>query len=314
MARTLLAIVLCCILAGCGGGGETPNSSSGGTSAPTSSTSQTSGPAFEPLQSALTVSFDEAAAVADNGAAIDASHVSQGYVGVHGTATSRLKFQVICGEMSYNYDVPEDDSPIFVPINMGNGDYTFRVMQNTSGNNYVEILSTTASVTLEDEFQPFLHPGVYCDFNDDSECVKLARELVADAQNSGDALAAICTYVIDNVTYDTEKAEELSTVTGYVPDPDETLASGSGICFDYASLTCAMLRSQGIPCRIMTGYVSPDDIYHAWIMVYIDGTWVLGKFTVESNTWSRIDVTFAASLGDNGYIGNGETYTDRYTY
>lgn len=59
-----------------------------------------------------------------------------------------------------------------------------------------------------------------------------------------------------------------------MPNPDETLASRSGICFDYASLAAAMLRSLGIPCQVITGYVGPESLYHAWNMVYIDGSWV----------------------------------------
>ena len=37
-----------------------------------------------------------------------------------------------------------------------------------AGNNYVELYSTTASVSLESEFAPFVRPNVYCDFNEES--------------------------------------------------------------------------------------------------------------------------------------------------
>ena len=98
-----------------------------------------------------------------------------------------------------------------------------------------------------------------------------------------------------------------------MPYPDETLQSGKGICFDYASLGAAMLRSQGIPAKIVTGTVSPQGIYHAWIMVNIDGTWQSARFSVSPNTWSRIDLTFAAT-GGGANVGDGESYTDRYVY
>ena len=67
----------------------------------------------------------------------------------------------------------------------------------------------------------------------------------------------------------------------------------------------------------MTGYVSPSNVYHAWIMVYIDGSWKSARISVDQNTWSRVDLTFAAAQGDDraaGYVGDGSTYTDRYTY
>lgn len=105
----------------------------------------------------------------------------------------------------------------------------------------------------------------------------------------------------------------MKEASGYVPDPDATLSSQTGICFDYASLGAAMLRSQGIPTKIVTGYVSPSNIYHAWIMVYIDGTWKSAQFSVEKDAWSRVDLTFAAG-GSSTNVGDGKSYTDRFTY
>ena len=213
----------------------------------------------------------------------------------------------------YNFDLPNDDAPTVYPVNMGNGSYLFRIMKNTDGNNYVEVESATADVTLTSEFAPFIIPNQFCDYDENSACVKKARELTADAENQGQAVQRLCEYVVQNVGYDTSKAEKLSTTTGYIPNPDETLASGTGVCFDYASLGAAMLRSQGFPTKIITGYVSPGDLYHAWIMVYVDGSWQTGEFSVSPDTWSRVDLTFAAS-GSTEFTGDGTSYTDRYVY
>ncbi len=273
-----------------------------------------SGAAFSPAEALpATSSFDAEAADGQNGALIDASHASEGYVGASAKASSRLKLIVSKGEASQNYDVPTDGTPIIAPLTFGNGTYTLRVMQNTSGNNYIELCCTEADVRLRDEFAPYLRPNVICNYNEDSACVALARELVADATNEGEAVAAICSYIAENITYDEDKAAQLKDTVGYIPDPDETLAAGSGICFDYASLGAAMLRSQGIPAQIVTGNVSPDNIYHAWVMVYIDGTWTSSLFDIQSQTWSRVDLTFAAG-GTSSYAGDGKTYTPRYIY
>lgn len=126
-------------------------------------------------------------------------------------------------------------------------------------------------------------------------------------------MRAVYRWVVENVTYDYAKAEELSGATGYVPDPDRTLREKSGICFDYASLSAAFLRSLGIPCQVITGYVSPNDLYHAWNMVYIDGSWVSVEFSIQPGEWTRMDLTFAAA-GAGSTTGDGTGYTDRYTY
>jgi transglutaminase-like putative cysteine protease len=282
---------------GCGSSGET-----------------VSGAAFAAAGRVRESAFSPEQAEGGPGGLIDTSHLSEGYVSASATSSARLKFQVTSGEQSYNYDLPSDGTPIACPLNMGDGSYQFRVMRNTEGTSYVEVASTTAQVQLASEFEPFLHPNVFCNYNEGSACVAKARELVANASNQGEAVKNICTYVIGNTSYDKDKAAELKDATGYVPNPDDTLASRTGICFDYASLGCAMLRSVGIPCRLTCGYVSPGDIYHAWILVYIDGTWKTVKFTVDPNTWSRVDLTFAAASDAEAFVGDGKTYTVRYVY
>ena len=278
-----------------------------------SSGDSAAGASFSAKSSVDTVNFNDSAAEGANEALIDTSQVSRGAVGVSVTNSEHIKFQIASGQYTETFDIPGDGTPTWCPLAYGSGSYTFSVMQNTSGNNYVELYSTSANVSLESEFAPFLLPNVFCNYTEDSACVSKARELVSNASNQAEAVKAICNWVVENVSYDDVKASSLKTSTGYIPDPDETLSSGTGICFDYASLGAAMLRSQGIPTKIVTGYVSPGNIYHSWIMVYIDGTWKSAQFNVTSNTWSRVDLTFAAS-SDNKNVGDGKSYTDRYVY
>ena len=71
-----------------------------------------------------------------------------------------------------------------------------------------------------------------------------------------------------------------------------------------------MLRSQGIPTKIIFGYVSPGELYHAWNMFYTEETgWTKVEFKVNENDWSRIDLTFSASNASDDF-----KYTDVYTY
>ena len=308
LRRTALAAALTCALAACGpaGPGATPGSSAAfdpGT---------TDGPAWSaPAEPAATPFQADAAAA--GAPVIDASHAAEGYLAASAVSDARLKLQVSAGEMSYNYDLPQDGTPIVVPLNMGDATYRVRVMQNTSGNNYVEIAAQDVPVTLASEFEPYLRPNVFCSYDAASACMAKARELAADAANEGDVMRAVCIWVATNITYDYDKAAQLSGTSGYVPNPDSTLASGTGICFDYASLSAAMLRSLGIPCKVITGYVSPDGVYHAWNMVYANGGWTSVEFSVSPDSWSRVDLTFAAA-GAGETVGDGTSYTDRYVY
>ena len=125
-------------LTACGGGGDAgaaPVSAGGAGSSDT-----TSGAAFTAPSDVDTVTLDANAAITENDGSIDVSRVDDGVVLAEATSAAKLKFVVMAGEMTYAYDLPSDGTPITCPINMGDGEYSFRVMQNTSGQNYVEIV------------------------------------------------------------------------------------------------------------------------------------------------------------------------------
>lgn len=161
----LLAVIVAgagCVLAACGS---------------SATKEETSGPTWTKPASISETDFSADGAVSANDSLIDVSSVADGVVGASATSTVRLKFTVTSGDETYNYDLPQDGTPIEVPLNMGDGTYTFRVMRNTSGNNYVEVNATTTDVTLSSEFAPYLRPNVYCDYSADSACVAKAAEV-----------------------------------------------------------------------------------------------------------------------------------------
>ncbi len=257
--------------------------------------------------------FHEDAAEGDEGVRLDLSALQDGYVAVSANSDMRLKFQVLCGDDTYTYNLASDGTPSVFPLNCGDGEYRFRVMENVTDNKYAERYAAECEVALSDAFQPFLRPSDYVPYNEDSACVKKAAELASHADNEIELVAAVYAFICDTVRYDTEKAAAVSA--GYLPDPDETMLSGKGICFDYAALAASMLRSQGIPTKEIFGYVSPNDVYHAWNMFYTEQTgWVTVSFETKKDDWNRMDATFAANGADENFIGDGSNYADLYWY
>ena len=126
----------------------------------------------------------------------------------------------------------------------------------------------------------------------------------------------IYNYVINNMTYDEEKAE--SVKPGYITNLDEILESKKGICLDYAVLIAGMLRSQNIPCKVVVGYAG--DIYHAWISVYVEEkmTAICGNRSYDSEHWMRMDPTWASGNLNSAnallYINNPSNYHEKYCY
>lgn len=244
---------------------------------------------------------------------LDVSAVEYGYFAVSAHSDSRLKLQVLKDEDKYTYDIASDGTVSFFPLQCGSGEYTIRVMENIVDSKYTELYSTICEVSLKDEFQPFIRSSDYAGFDESSQSVKTAAELAGSCENEPEIVAAVYDYVCDNIVYDSEKAAAVTS--GYMPVPDDTLKEKKGICFDYASLAAAMLRSQGIPTKLVFGYVSPDDLYHAWNMFYTDETgWVTVGFDVNENDWNRMDLTFSANGADSEFIGDGSNYIDVYYY
>ena len=248
-----------------------------------------------------------------NGGLIDASTVSEGYVGVSIRSSKQIKFQVVCGQVKYNYNVKADGTASFFPLQCGNGNYQFRLLENTSDNRYRELCSVTADVVLKDEFQPFLHSSTYVPYTKDSDCVKKAAELAQNKSTALEVVTAVFDYMRTNITYDYQKAATVKS--GYLPNPDELLKTKKGICFDYSALAAAMLRSQGIPTKMIFGYVAPDNIYHAWNVFYTKETgWVTVGYQVSKDKWYRLDITFSAGGKDISEIINPKNYSDVYCY
>ena len=248
-----------------------------------------------------------------DGVKIDLSATAEGYVAVSAKSDARLKFQVLKDEATYTYNIASDGTPSIFPLQCGNGLYTFRVMENVVDSKYAMKHSVDAEVQLQDEFQPYLRPSDYVPYAEDSLCVTEAKELASKADSELDVVVAVFDYICDHIVYDQAKAENVSK--SYLPNPDDTLKTGKGICFDYASLAAAMLRSQGIPTQVIFGYVSPDNLYHAWNMFYTEETgWVTVDYQVPKDSWNRLDLTFSANGADDKFIGDGGNYVDVYMY
>lgn len=248
-------------------------------------------------------------------AVIDYSHTSDGYVMVQFTAESetRLKVLVKGPTTTYSYNLPQQEWTVF-PLSDGSGSYQIGVYRNVIDAKYAMVLSAAFDVSLSDEFAPFLRPNQYVNYTSASEAVAKGLELTAGLEYPLDKVAAVYDYVVTTLTYDHEKAATVKS--GYLPVLDQVLADRKGICFDYAALMTAMLRSQGIPCKLVVGYAG--DVYHAWISVWTEENgWIDGAIFFDGQVWKRMDPTFASS-GDRSeeimdFIENGE-YTVKYLY
>ncbi len=299
----LLIAIFCLLLGGCSGSSS-------------ASRKEHSGPPRDSTPKVLTPSADGVTVYQNDFASIDASNTSQGYVMVKYNGTNeKVKLRITCPDQScYTYLISDRRAYDTFPLTAGNGSYALQVLENVAGDTYTVSLAQSINVNIEDEFLPFLYPNQYVNFHTDSKAVSKGSDLAKDTYSDLDVVQNIYNYVIKNISYDTEKAQNVSY--GYVPDIDDTLSSKKGICFDYAALMASMLRSQNIPTKLEVGY--SGDAYHAWISTYIDDKgWVDDIIQFNGNTWQIMDPTLAAtndSAAVKKYIGDGSHYVVKYTY
>ena len=214
------------------------------------------------------------------GVTIDASHTDQGYVMVRcEPSEKRLKARIATDQQTYYYDLPGGEGYSVFPLQMGDGLYTVRVMEQVENDLYGMRFGVELDVTLVDETVPFLYPNQYVWYDASTQAVQKARELASGISSDDEITKLFYDYVVKHMTYDTQKAKTVES--GYLPNVDDSLESGSGICFDYAALLAAMLRAQGIPTRMLIGTVMPENLYHAWNSVYVDGEWVWMDATLD---------------------------------
>ena len=243
----------------------------------------------------------------------DLSQTEKGFIAISYVCEDRLKFQVIRDEETYTYDLPSDGSVTIFPLNMGDGSYLVRVMKNIGETKYMKVWSAEFEVHLLDEFQPFLRPSQIVCYDPSDHLVEVAYELTKYASSDLEIAGLIYDYLKDNVTYDHEKAATVQS--GYLPVPSSTLETKDGICFDYAALAASMLRSQGVPCQLITGYVGEDELYHAWNRIYTkEKGWLSVEISVNANDWKRVDITFAAGGTSATKLEDDSRYTDRFIY
>lgn len=295
-----------------------PESSSSETPTVSSAESTPDPPPVVVPDPAMPTSPGTQCAVTDKGV-IDYSNISQGYISACYTGSrSKVKLRIQkSGLKAVDHDLAADGSVEYFPISQGDGEYSITVFEQVSGDDYSKAVEQKGiSVSLDSQLAPFLYPNRYSDYDKNSDCVYKAAELCAGKTGTIDKISAIFEWITDNVTYDHELAATVQK--GYTPDPEKTYNSRKGICYDYASLMCAMLRSQSIPTRLVKGYAAPD-IYHAWNEVYTEETgWITPELMLKNSGYNIADSTFYASARDKAqiasYISNASNYQVLYYY
>lgn len=245
-------------------------------------------------------------------AVIDISNVDQGYICVKYLGKNKkVKLQLTKDNETYTYNLLKREAYEIFPLSDGSGAYTVSLWENIGGEQYTQACAETVNVKLEDENLPFLYPNEYVNYTADDPIVALSKKVTADSSDDLSKVEKVFNYVTKTIVYDYKLAENVES--DYLPDIDQVLKRKKGICFDYASVMCAMLRIQDIPSKLVVGYAG--DVYHAWISIYTeDQGWLDGVIQFDGKDWTMLDPTTAASSGELDDITKDSSYNALYFY
>jgi transglutaminase-like putative cysteine protease len=187
------------------------------------------------------------------------------------------------GNEKYYYDLTSNE--VRIPLQMGAGTYKLAVLRHRSGNTYAFKYETTFRVKEIIDTETYLDSTLNVNWAPSDIAIQRVSKLVTDDMSDEVKLETIHSFLAEKLTYDYTKFDKIKGA--YLPDIDETYMSKEGICYDFASLLAAMLRSEGIQTKLVMGYRSDTTVYHAWNEVYIDGQWLTVDLTLDVEYFSK---------------------------
>lgn len=248
------------------------------------------------------------AASAKEASLLDTARLDKGLVGVNYLTKANVltKIMIEKNEQKYVYTKYEANETEYFPLQMGDGEYTISVLEQLDGTKYKVVKKEKVTAKITNNNDVYLNAIQTINWNDNMEAVKKAKELTKAAKTDQDKITAIYNYMISTIEYDYAKAKTIAP--GYNPAIDDTFTSDKGICYDYAALFAGMLRSVGVPAKLVKGNTTLVKEYHAWNEVYLDEKWVTIDTTIDASlkkakTTKKIDM-----------IKNSKDYTAEYVY
>lgn len=193
------------------------------------------------------------------------------------SSKKRHKLMIVKTNTVYTYDLDPALRFETFPLQSGGGTYDITLLEQVSGTTYRKIGTTSIDLPDSEADQVFLGSVQNVNWKKAKKATALAAKLTTAKQTDKDKAQAIHEYVTANIEY-----ADKEIGIAYLPHADDTLTTGKGMCYDYASLMAVMLRSSGIPTKLVmgsTGYVTE---YHAWNEIYLDGKWVIVDATVDA--------------------------------
>lgn len=214
---------------------------------------------------------------------IDAEDAPLGYVYAAYLSPKHTKFSLVKEENTVHHDLVNDGIAQRFSLTAGSGRYLATIYENVTDISYKKVKALKFTADIHDPTAPYRVSNSVVHYDADMVAIQHAAELTEGLQSPREKAHGIYTWVVQNITYDYDMLGALES--GYVCEVDTTFDTKKGICYDFAVLYAAMCRSQGIPCKVVSGYADAVEGYHAWNEVYFDGAY----HVVDTSTEAQLD-------------------------
>ena len=186
---------------------------------------------------------------------------------------NKHKLRVSKDDKILTYDLNNAGDPETFPLQLGDGKYKIELFKNVTNKKYSSSGLATISVKIKDQYQPYLYPNQYVDYDSYGDIMSVAITFSSDMDKQV-IINNIEQYIVKNYTYDYVQAILRKKS---LPDISGCFKKKMGICQDLAALMVSLLRLNQVPAKLIIGYYGSS--YHAWVEAY------------NGIIWTKIDIT-----------------------
>lgn len=232
-------------------------------------------------------------------ARIDFSNVSNGVIQVDYPVSNGKDTKIMIQKGAEVAFYPCESTNI-VPLVFGSGFYNIGIYEQINGDEYQEMDLVSKNVVIDDLTKVFSQKTELVNWADGQNLTTLAKQITDPLSTNQEKAFAVYKYLVKQLKYDEKKAATVTEL--YDVDPEAVLDSQKGICLDFSVLYASMMRSVGVPTKVVKGYKSDINSYHAWNEV----------FDEKTNSWFTVDLTYDTALVKNkfktSFIKSGTDY------
>lgn len=183
----------------------------------------------------------------------------------------------------YFYIVSAGSGTVGLPLQVGDGAYTIIVYKHIKDMQYRQMTEITLHVEGLCDEDVYTNAIQMVDYTKYQDAMDKMNQQLSKAKSDEEKVMLLYKYITSHVKYDSKKVEKVLETPNYLPNLNEVVHSGKAICYDYASLFAAVLRSNQVPTKLVMGYRADMENYHAWNEVLLDGKWIIIDTTIDSS-------------------------------